>query len=56
MIYPAAGLLGVGTTIILVGAYSMEADLVGNHVVTGAFVYGFISLLDKLSNGIAAEV
>ncbi len=33
----------------------MEADLVGEHVATGAFVYGFISLLDKLSNGLVIK-
>lgn len=55
LIYITSFFLGVGTTIILVGAVSMEADLVGEHVATGAFVYGFISLLDKLSNGLVIK-
>jgi hypothetical protein len=32
---------------------SSQADLIGARVSSGAFVYGSMSLLDKLSNGVA---
>jgi hypothetical protein len=55
LVYITAFFLGAGATVILVGAVSMEADLVGEHVATGAFVYGFISFLDKLANGLVIK-
>lgn len=53
LIYPAALLLGGGSAICMVVSVSMEADLVGRNVESAAFLYGAISLTDKLSNGIA---
>lgn len=55
-IFFVAVLLGLGTTIILVMCLSMLSELVGRNTETGAFVYGAMSLTDKLSNGIAIAV
>ena len=51
-VYPAVGLLGVGSAVVTVISVSMEADLVGRNVESGAFVYGAMSFTDKLSNGL----
>ena len=51
-VYGAVPLLGIGSAITTVIAVSMEADLVGANTESGAFVYGIMSLTDKLSNGI----
>lgn len=51
--YPSALLLGVGVAVVSVLSVSAEADLIGPYTESGAFVYGAISLTDKLSNGIA---
>jgi hypothetical protein len=51
LIYLVAFLFGVGQTTVLVTAISMEADLVGNDVKNSAFVYGFISCMEKLGTG-----
>ena len=56
IVFAAAVFLGIGTTTILVTAISMEADLVGITVQSGAFVYGAMSFTDKLANGILIEV
>lgn len=50
--YPAMCFLGAGSAVITIISVSMEADLVGRNVESGAFVYGAMSLTDKLSNGI----
>lgn len=50
-VYPAVLLLGVGSAIAMVVSVSLESDLVGRNVESGAFVYGMISFTDKLSNG-----
>ena len=31
----------------------LTADLIGNHVESGALIYGLMSLTDKISNGLA---
>ncbi|KAL9987295.1 hypothetical protein ACROYT_G001578 [Oculina patagonica] len=54
--YGAAALLGVGGSTLLVTALTMLADLIGENVETGAFVYGAMSFTDKLSNGIAVQL
>lgn len=51
LIYLVAFLFGIGQTTVLVTAISMEADLVGNDVKNSAFVYGFISCMEKLGTG-----
>ncbi|KAJ7365907.1 hypothetical protein OS493_002637 [Desmophyllum pertusum] len=54
--YGAAALLGVGGSTLLITALTMLADLIGENVETGAFVYGAMSFTDKLSNGIAVQL
>ncbi|KAK2161373.1 hypothetical protein NP493_1587g00039 [Ridgeia piscesae] len=55
-VFAMAVLLGIGTSTVLVTALSMTADLIGDNVSSGAFVYGALSFTDKLSNGIAVLV
>lgn len=54
--YGASALLGVGGSTVLVTALTMLADLIGENVETGAFVYGAMSFTDKLSNGLAIQL
>lgn len=54
--YGVSVLLGVGGSTLLVTALTMLADLIGENVETGAFVYGAMSFTDKLSNGIAVQL
>lgn len=56
-VYTASGFLGVGCTILLVTSLVMVGDLVGEkHQSTAAFVYGVMSFLDKLANGIVVQI
>ncbi|XP_068236517.1 major facilitator superfamily domain-containing protein 12-like [Palaemon carinicauda] len=55
-IYFVAVLLGIGGSILLITSLSITADLIGENSEGGAFVYGFMSLLDKVSNGIVIMV
>ncbi|XP_078141609.1 major facilitator superfamily domain-containing protein 12 isoform X2 [Centroberyx gerrardi] len=52
-VYGAAVLLGAGSATILVMSLSMTAKLIGQQTQSGAFVYGSMSLTDKLANGVA---
>lgn len=52
-IYPVAILLGFGGSIMLVTSLGITADLIGHDTDTGAFVYGSMSFVDKLANGVA---
>lgn len=54
--YGVAILLGTGGSTLLVTALTMLADLIGENVETGAFVYGAMSFTDKLSNGITVQL
>lgn len=56
LIFGIAILLGFGNSIILVMSLSMTARLIGSDASSGAFVYGAMSLTDKLSNGAAVEI
>jgi Na+/melibiose symporter-like transporter len=51
-VYVAVIVLGFGSSIIMVCSVSLESDLVGDRVSTGAFVFGSLSFTDKLSNGL----
>lgn len=51
-IFLVAALLGIGGSTLLITSLSITADLIGHNVEGGAFVYGFMSLVDKFSNGI----
>jgi len=50
--YGAAAMIGIGTSSMLILSLSMTADLVGVHTKSGSFVYGAMSLCDKIGNGI----
>nr|CAB3263794.1 major facilitator superfamily domain-containing protein 12-like [Phallusia mammillata] len=56
MVFGMAVFLGMGTSIILVMSLSMTAKLIGKATTTGAFVYGAMSLTDKVSNGVAVVI
>uniref|UniRef100_A0A7S3D9W1 Major facilitator superfamily domain-containing protein 12-like n=1 Tax=Palpitomonas bilix TaxID=652834 RepID=A0A7S3D9W1_9EUKA len=56
VIYGIVLVLGLGNAVILVTSITMEADMVGDRTESGAFVYGALSLLDKISNGAAVMV
>ncbi|XP_047443094.1 major facilitator superfamily domain-containing protein 12 [Mugil cephalus] len=51
-IYGAAVVLGAGSATILVMSLSMTATLIGDQTQSGAFVYGSMSLTDKVANGV----
>ena len=51
-----ACLLGIGGSTLLITSLSITADLIGINVGGGAFVYGFMSLVDKFSNGIVIMI
>ncbi|XP_020789034.1 major facilitator superfamily domain-containing protein 12 [Boleophthalmus pectinirostris] len=51
-VYGAAVMLGAGSAVILVMSLSMTSTLIGKHTQSGAFVYGSMSLTDKLANGL----
>lgn len=52
-IYAVAVLVGVATSTLLIISLSITSDLIGNSVSSGAFVFGAMSFVDKLSNGLA---
>lgn len=47
---------GASSSIQLVTSLGLTADLIGQDTDTGAFVYGAMSFVDKLSNGIAVVI
>lgn len=49
-------LVGASSSIQLVTSLGLTADLIGQDTDTGAFVYGAMSFVDKLSNGIAIAI
>ena len=53
LVYPSALALGAGVAVVSVLSVTAEADLIGTYTESGAFVYGAISLTDKMSNGAA---
>ncbi|XP_034246920.1 major facilitator superfamily domain-containing protein 12-like [Thrips palmi] len=55
-VYAVAVLLGASSSIQLVTSLGLTADLIGQDTNTGAFVYGAMSFVDKLSNGIAIAI
>jgi hypothetical protein len=55
-IYPVATLLGAGSSVMLVTSLGITADLIGLNTESGAFVYGAMSFVDKLSNGVAVTL
>ena len=55
-IFFVAVLIGAGGSTMLVTALSTVADLIGRNSESGAFIYGFMSLTDKVSNGVAVVI
>ena len=51
-IYFVAALIGSGGAGILISSLSIVADLIGKNKESSAFVYGLMSLVDKVSNGL----
>lgn len=51
-IYAVAIVMGIGSCIIQVTNLGIVADLIGTKTDNGAFIYGIMTLTDKLSNGI----
>ena len=47
---------GAGSSVMLVTSLGITADLIGLNTESGAFVYGAMSFIDKLSNGVAVTM
>lgn len=50
--YLSMVLLGMGSSMIMIGSLSLTADLIGESTSSGAFVYGSMSFSDKMFSGI----
>ncbi|CAI5454162.1 unnamed protein product [Caenorhabditis angaria] len=48
--------IGIAQAILLITSLSITADLINRNTESGAFVYGAMSFLDKLANGVAYQV
>uniref|UniRef100_A0A1B6M148 Major facilitator superfamily (MFS) profile domain-containing protein n=1 Tax=Graphocephala atropunctata TaxID=36148 RepID=A0A1B6M148_9HEMI len=51
LIYVVAGMYGISSSALLVTSLGITADLIGQDLNNGAFIYGLMSFCDKLSNG-----
>ncbi|VDD90135.1 unnamed protein product [Enterobius vermicularis] len=49
-------LIGVAQTVVLVSVLAITADLINRNTESGAFVYGVMSFMDKLANGITYQL
>jgi Na+/melibiose symporter-like transporter len=56
MVYPASFILGLGGSFIMVTSQHLINCLIGKRDKSGAFVFGCMSLTDKISNGLAVLV
>ncbi|XGW32401.1 hypothetical protein V3C99_017168 [Haemonchus contortus] len=54
--YIVSALMGAAQSILLVTSLSITADLINRNTESGAFVYGAMSFVDKLANGIAYQI
>ena len=52
-VYFVAAFLGIGSTVMLVTSLALTAEFIGNDTDSSAFIYGLMSLTDKVSNGFA---
>uniref|UniRef100_A0A0N5A765 MFS domain-containing protein n=1 Tax=Parastrongyloides trichosuri TaxID=131310 RepID=A0A0N5A765_PARTI len=48
--------MGIAQSVLLVSSVSLTADLINKNIESGAFVYGSMSLFDKISNGITFQL
>lgn len=55
-IYAVSCIIGVASTILLITSLSITNELIGASTASGAFVFGAMSFLDKLSNGVIVIV
>lgn len=55
-IYVVAVLIGVASSSMLITSLTITSDLIGHNTSSGAFVFGSMSFLDKLSNGLAVMI
>ncbi|CAB3400971.1 unnamed protein product [Caenorhabditis bovis] len=55
-IYVLAVGIGIAQAILLITSLSITADLINKNTESGAFVYGAMSFMDKLANGIAYQL
>ncbi|KAJ8277219.1 hypothetical protein GJAV_G00072750 [Gymnothorax javanicus] len=55
-IYGPVVLLGAGSAVILVMSLSMTAELIGDQTQSGAFVYGAMSVMEKVANGVGVVI
>jgi len=55
-IFFVAALIGIAGSTLLITSLSLTADLIGPNIDSGAFVYGAMSLTDKVSNGAAVLI
>jgi len=55
-VYVIAGILGFGGTIMLVTSLALTAEFIDTDTDASAFIYGVMSLTDKVSNGLAVVI
>ena len=55
-VYFVAILIGIGGSTMLVTSLSLTAEFIGCDTASSAFIYGVMSLTDKVSNGVAVVV
>ena len=53
VVYIEAGLIGIGGSVMLVTSLALTAEFIGKDTDASAFIYGVMSLTDKVSNGLA---
>ena len=53
IVYVVAGLIGIGGSVMLVTSLALTAEFIGTDTDASAFIYGVMSLTDKVSNGLA---
>ncbi|VDM74794.1 unnamed protein product [Strongylus vulgaris] len=54
--YAVAAFIGVAQAILLITSLSITADLINKNTESGAFVYGAMSFVDKLANGLSYQI
>jgi Na+/melibiose symporter-like transporter len=52
LMYPVAVCLGAGAAAITISVHTLQSDLIGLEVASGAFVFGAMSFADKLTTGV----
>ncbi|GFU25940.1 major facilitator superfamily domain-containing protein 12 [Nephila pilipes] len=55
-LYAVAVLIGVAGSTLLIISLAFTSDLIANSTSSGAFVFGSMSFVDKLANGIAVKI